>query len=294
MKKALVLALIVVSVALGYSFAKDKFWEKDSRTELVPKVEVLRFALVADSGDENELLAKALTEARNRNASFVIGLGDWTTIGTLDQLAAARKVFDESGLEYFLTAGDHDLWDSRNRGSDALTNYRQIFGDPSREFSRNGIRFLILDNSDVYRGMGEAGWRLVEKVSKVSQVSQVGKKSPTFDTSDTFDTCDTCNLAFVFAHKTPFHPQSAHVMGENNAQVATQAKRLMLLLEEKKIDGFFSGDLHFFAQFNSPNGSVKMTTIGAASSERNFQGPRFAIVKVNSDYSWEIEDVEIE
>ena len=67
----------------------------------------------------------------------------------------------------------------------------------------------------------------------------------------------------------------------------------MDLLEQKRVDGFFSGDLHFFARFNSPSQAVKMTTIGAVNSARNFQGPRFAIVTVYSDYSWEVEDVEI-
>ena len=262
--------LVVLSVFLGYSFAKDKLSEKDSTADSEPKTEILRFVLVADSEDENELLAKALSEARSRTASFVIGLGDWTTIGTLDQLKAVNKVFDESGLEYYLTAGDHDLWGSRNSGDLALANYRQIFGDPNREFSRNGIHFLILDNSDIYSGIKDA------EISNIkNQISNKGK------------------LTFVFAHKTPFHPQSAHVMGEDNAQVASQAKKLMSVLEEKKVDGFFSGDLHFFAQFNSPGNVVKMTTIGAVSSERNFQGPRFAIVKVFSDNSWEVEDVEI-
>ena len=36
-----------------------------------------------------------------------------------------------------------------------------------------------------------------------------------------------------------------------------------------------------------------MTTIGAVASERNFQGPRFGILTVYGDYSWEVENVEI-
>ena len=82
-------------------------------------------------------------------------------------------------------------------------------------------------------------------------------------------------------------------MGEGSRQVADQANRLIELIEKNKISGFFSGDLHFFATFNSPSGSVKMTTVGAASSERNFQGPRFAVLTINNDYSWEVEDVEV-
>ena len=81
-------------------------------------------------------------------------------------------------------------------------------------------------------------------------------------------------------------------MGEENEAVAGQANRLIKLIEERNVDGFFSGDLHFFARFNSPSG-VKITTIGAVDAERNSQGPRFATVTVYNDYSWDVSDVEI-
>ena len=59
------------------------------------------------------------------------------------------------------------------------------------------------------------------------------------------------------------------------------------------MDGFFSGDLHFFAEYQSPAKIVKMTTVGAVARERNFQGPRFVILTVFDDYKWEVQDVEI-
>src|SRR4030043_1223906 len=104
------------------------------------------------------------------------------------------------------------------------------------------------------------------------------------------------------AQKTPCHPESAHIMGEQSPEVAGQAKELIALIEKENIDGFFSGDLHFFAKFSTNGGStsggkstdgVKITTIGAISKDRNFQGPRFAVVTVLDDYSWEVEDIEI-
>ena len=181
-----------------------------------------------------------------------------------------KKVFDDSGLTYYVTVGDHDLWDSRNQGKGSKQNFNQVFGNSSNVFDRQKVRFVILDNSDIYSGMDESQWSIVN-----GQLSEAPK------------------LRFVFAHKTPFHPQSSHVMGEDRKLVANQADRLIKLIEEAKVDGFFCGDLHFFAQFNSPNNVVRMTTIGAVGGERNFQGPRFAIVTVYSDWSWEVEDIEI-
>jgi hypothetical protein len=204
-------------------------------------------------------------------------MGDWTTIGTIEELIATKKVFDESGLKLYLTAGDHDLWDSRNRGLNPLSNYTQILGVPTHEFNTENIHFVILDNSDIYRGIDNSEWSMVNGLPR----RQAGKLS------------DASKLTFVFAHKTPFHPESQHIMGQDNPEVKKQAEQLTKLLEEKKVDGFFSGDIHFFAQFKSPADVVKITTIGAVARQRNFQGPRFGIVTVYNDYSWEVKDVEI-
>src|SRR3989344_868355 len=271
MKKFLLLALVILAVVLGYSLSKSTEQDKTSpKVSEKVKLPILRVGLVADSEDEDDLLTKALNQMKGTGVNFVIGLGDWTSVGTVDQLEAAKRAFDKSSLVYYLTPGDHDLWDSRNRGADSKQNFNQIFGKSSQVFDKQGIQFVILDNSDIYKGMDQSQWSIVNSLLP-----------------------DNYKLTFVFAHKTPFHPQSSHVMGKNNAEVSRQARKLMDLLEEKKIDGFFFGDLHFFAQFNSSANIVKMTTIGAVASEKNFQGPRFAVVTVYSDYSWQVEDIEI-
>ncbi|KKR50732.1 MAG: hypothetical protein UT84_C0007G0003 [Candidatus Curtissbacteria bacterium GW2011_GWA1_40_16] len=238
--------------------------------EKTSKTPILRFAMVADSENDNDLLAKALDQAKGSGVNFVIGLGDWSSVGTASELTSARQVFDKSGLTYYLTSGDHDLWDSRNRGEEALTNYKQVFGEPTRQVDTNGVQFVIVDNSDIYKGISTDDWQLLTD-ALTKQVK----------------------LRFVFAHKTPYHPQSSHIMGEDSPQVADQAQGFLALLEKSKVAGFFSGDLHFFAQYKSPGGNVKITTVGAINADRNSQGPRFSTVTVYNDYSWDVSDVEI-
>src|SRR3990167_10118681 len=126
MRKTLLLVILVfISIFLGYSCAASSsnlpFFEKnkDQETEKI-KRPVLRFAIVSDSQGENDLLNKALATAEGKGINFVIGLGDWTTVGTRQQLSVVKQVFDDSKLEYYVTAGDHDLWASRNRGEDPL------------------------------------------------------------------------------------------------------------------------------------------------------------------------------
>jgi predicted phosphodiesterase len=271
-KKIFFSLVILVSLVFLWYKAVDFSEIKTDETgadEQDNKAAILRFALVADSESENDQLKKALDIAKSRGVSFVIGLGDFTSLGEESDLLAVKKVFDDSGLKYYVTAGDRDMWDSRDNGWEATVLFEQAFGKPTHEFGADKVGFLVLSNADIYKGITGDDWEQFN--------SFVAKDY---------------KLKFIFAHKTPYHPQSAHIMGEDSVAVADQAKRLIKLVEENKVDGFFSGDLHFFARFNSPNG-VKITTIGAVSAARNFQGPRFAIVTVYNDYSWEVEDVEI-
>jgi hypothetical protein len=331
-KKLVVLVLVILAVGAGCAAAKY-FPGKSTIQVLKPKNAILKVALVADSHNNNDLLAKALAQAKAAHVDFVIGLGDYTNTGTIDELNAAKNVFDASGLTYYVTAGDHDLWDSRNKelkvgggeaSMSALDNFRQVFVLSEQEFTKNQIHFVILDNSDIYKGIDAQGWKMVESLSKREVDPQ------RVDIEDQ-------PLLFVFAHKMSYHPDSAHIMGETTPAVANQAKQVTNLIESTHpchsgersdsrmtqsadsgymepygprpsasgpkarmtsklcpaVDGFFSGDLHFFANFNSPNGSVKMTTIGAVTREPNPQGPRFGVLTVYDDYTWEVADVEI-
>src|SRR3989344_6425616 len=159
MRKTLLLVILVfISIFLGYSLANSSstlpFFEKDKdqETEKI-KRPILRFAVLSDSQGENDLLKKALRQAEGMGINLVIGLGDWSTVGTLEQLSVVKQVFDQSKLEYYVTAGDHDLWDSRNRGEDALSNFNQTFGQAQHLIERNRIQIVILDNSDIYKGI---------------------------------------------------------------------------------------------------------------------------------------------
>ena len=294
LKKFLLLLVGLFSLGLILSNLSDlRNLSQDKGEVQRPKKPILRVGLVADSEGENDLLAKALDQAKGIGVNFVIGLGDWSTVGTVEQLAAAKKVFDDSKLPYFITSGDHDLWESRNkqslrssslgklgtaglRGEDALVNFNQVFGKSSQVFDRENVYFVIVDNSDIYRGISQEDWTVLSNLGDLSNLRHQEPK-----------------LVFVFAHKTPFHPESAHVMGEDNPEVAKQAKQFLDLMEGKKVDGFFSGDMHFFAQYKSPGGNVKITTVGAINADRNSQGPRFSTVTVYNDYSWDVSDVEI-
>jgi len=59
-----------------------------------------KFAIVTDSHNDNDDLKKALTEAKDAGAKFAIGLGDFTNVGTVDELRSAKLAFDTVNSPY--------------------------------------------------------------------------------------------------------------------------------------------------------------------------------------------------
>ncbi len=234
-----------------------------------------KFALVADSHSENDLLGKALRQAKDQKVAFVIGLGDYTEVGTVTELTNAKKELDSAGIRYFVTPGDHDLWDSRNRGLGATTDFNQVFGPTNQAFSYGNARFMILDNSDNYLGLGQAqtDW-LKTELDK-------SKNNP------------ETNAVFALMHEPLYHPSSTRMMGKVTPELKNEAGKVIKILKEAGVKEAFFGDIHYFTQYSEPTTGLSMTTIGAVASQRNTEDPRFGIVTVNEDGSFKVEDIEI-
>lgn len=235
-----------------------------------------KFMLVADSHSDNVNLRKAIAQAKQTypDLAFIIGMGDYTEVGTIEEFKAAKKEFDAGGLRYFLLAGDHDLWDSRNKSVSPDNNFKQIFGPLYQAFTFGNYRFLLLDNSDNYQGIGidQQKW-ITSELEKVKSEGISG--------------------LFVFVHEPLFHPSSDHFMGRVEKEVRQQARSLIYQLKDAQVKRVFSGDIHYFSQYSEPETGIEMVTIGAITVERNPQVPRFAVVNVFEDGSVRVEDVEI-
>ncbi len=235
---------------------------------------LLKVALVADSHSDNQKLSQALSEAREKGVKLVIGLGDYSDVGTVDELKAAKAVFDASGLPYYLTAGDHDLWDGRDKGVGAEYNFISVFGSPYQSFSVEGIRFLTIYNSDNYQGLGTVQMKWLE-----DEVQRIKESSP-----KTF---------LVFTHEPLYHPSSDHYMGKDKPSLKIQAEEVINILKQAGVNEVFFGDTHYFTRYQDPKTNLKMVVVGALTSTRNLQSPRFAIIDVYQDGSYNIEDIEL-
>src|SRR3989338_1378809 len=151
------------------------------------------FAVVSDSHNDNANLTKALKMAKDSGVAFVIGLGDYSDVGTIDELVNTKAQFDTVDIPYYLTAGDHDLWDSRDKNSSPSTNFTQVFGSPYASFSKAGVRFILLYNSDNYLGIDGIQMEWIKEQLKLAQEEK-------------------SKLTFIMAGIPIFHPTSDHVI----------------------------------------------------------------------------------
>lgn len=247
---------------------------EDSKQETSPNL-AFKFLLMTDSHSDNANLNKAINQAKQLypDFKFIIGLGDYTDVGTISELQKVKKELDNSDLRYFLIPGDHDLWDCRNRDLLATACFNQVFGPAYQSFTFNDFFFILLDNSNNYTGFDaeQLQW-IADELEKSREVKGI----------------------FVFIHEPLFHPSSEHVMGWVEKKLKLQAEQLLFQLKDtglvKKV---FAGDIHYFSQYSEPKTGLSMITIGAITSERNPQAPRFGVVSVFDDGSTKVEDVEI-
>lgn len=233
-----------------------------------------RFAIIADSHKDYSSLAKALKQSKDEGAKFVIGIGDLSDVGTMEELKQTKEQFDLSGLPYYISPGDHDLWDSRDKTNDALTNFREVFGSPYQSFSYNGQRFIMIDNSDNYIGIDELQLQWIE--DQLKQLDTTPKKT-----------------TFVVSDIPLFHPSSDHVMGKTTEKLKSQAEHLLLIFKKAGVDQIFAADTHFFSEFVEPKNDLKITTVGAVTTDKNPQTPRFVLVDIFEDGSYNIESAEV-
>lgn len=267
--------------ALLASVIKDKSFKVPGFPQNTPEPAkpnsptLFSFVLVGDSHSENNYLEKALSQAKEKGElKFIIGLGDYTEVGTVEQLKQAKQVLDASSLRYFLAVGDHDLWDARDKNLLPEANFIDVFGPTFQSFTYNNIRFLILNNADNYTGMSDA------------QLKWLGVQMEQAKTEG--------NLAiYAFMHEPLYHPSSDHVMGMVNNDLKSQAKSLIYTLKAGGVKMVFFGHNHFFSQYTEPDSNLPMVAVGALTTQSNAQAPRYAIVNVNQDGSLGVEDVQV-
>lgn len=226
---------------------------------------IVTIAIFSDPHSDNLDLLKAISKTKDLSIDTIFHLGDHTDLGVIDKLEEAKRILDESGLKYYTIPGDHDLWQSVGSG-----NFVQVFGDNFHSIILKGVKFVMLDNSANYT---------VVNTKLMSWFSEEVKDAD-----------------FVLLSQPLYHPTFNRVMGvvdgESVTKVKDQAIEILNLIRQSKVKAIIAGDQHT----SSINNDIQKPTlshivVGAVTSERNLQTPRFSILRVYADGNYKIEDI---
>lgn len=241
------------------------------------KVIKFSFALISDVHNNVEGLNLFVSQSNKEDLQFVVGVGDYTNVGTPTELSQIKKSLDNLNAPLYMLPGDHDLWNGRDKTQDPLSDYAAVFGDSPELIVFQGVTFIFIDNADIYNGVNPE--KLEAALSNLTQA--------------------TTSTIIIVSHKAIYHPLTIHRMGfiqeDEIEAVSSQAKRIVgnvTSLTGKNIY-MIHGDLHSSSSYRGPNDNILNYTIGALTREKNFQTPRFAIGEVYEDNSLEIRDVPI-
>ncbi len=108
------------------------------------------FAVMGDSQGHNEVLAAALN--KSTGCDFIIHCGDLTASGTRAEYAAVELALNESRIPVMTTRGNHDV---KNEGA---KEYEARFGPAQYWFDYGGVRFAVVDSSDLDISTAEIAW----------------------------------------------------------------------------------------------------------------------------------------
>jgi Icc protein len=144
--------------------------------------EEFSFALFADihvMKDHSSLVANFAKDILPKGIRFFVVLGDLTDDGTTDEFESTKSQLDATGIPYYVTIGNHDLYQSSEKGGWA--NFRKTFGPATYAVTlANTVRFVFLDTGSGEIGSEQFNW-LQDQLSTPVRYTFVASHYGVFD-----------------------------------------------------------------------------------------------------------------
>jgi predicted phosphodiesterase len=230
-----------------------------------------RLALMSDSEGDFENLEQALEKAKDLNAKKVLFLGDLSAFGEMDGLNEGKSVLEDSGLEYFIIPGDHDLAASDPAGD---KNFKKVF-DRTHQVVRVGdYKFVMFDNSKNFTPLTEQDFEWLDRE---------------------IDDADIVILSQPLYHES-INVVMGVVDGADIPGIKEQAEELLNMIRGFDVKTVISGDQHNFSVSDDPvKDGLTHYVIGALLSAgvRNPSGTNFAVFDIFDDGSFKISKVDL-
>lgn len=260
---------------------------EDVGGEVVKKEEILRICILADIHQDIGNLNKALDGIKNSECGYMFVIGDLTNYGDVSSLEEVRDVLGESGLEYYIIPGDHDLADSSG-----ASNFNKVFGKNYKNVELTGIKFVFIDNSANFTVISD------------SQISWIRDKV------EGADFVVMSQPLFVEGLKPPFsstymgsmlNSPESDALKKKQEDVLKQGKELLDIIRKSSVLATVSAEHHRSSKLqDSVRVSLTHYVIGAVTGIVNdfpqsaIQTSRFSILKIYEDKSYLIEDITLD
>jgi len=172
-----------------------------------PSKSEFTYAVMGDSQGRNDILSAILPHLKG--CEFALLCGDLTPSGTDAQLAAVQDVLSASPVPVYTTPGNHDVM------YEGTSNYQDRFGPTQYSFDFGGIRFAVVDSSDLNITDEQVSW--TREVLVGAEKKAVVTHAPFVD---------------------PF--------GDNHTLFPDSCARMLEFVQTDQVDVVFTGHIHAF------------------------------------------------
>ena len=246
---------------------------------------VVEVAILSDIHDDTANLKIALDKVKDRGIENVFILGDLTAYGDIPSLNKIKDVLEESGVEYFILPGDHDLGQSWDSG-----NFVSVFGKEYGEADISGYNFVYFNNSANFTVIGPSAISWIE--TELPQADFFLLSQPLY----TEELAPPFNRIFMGSTNDEVTDEA---LAEKQDAVRSQGEMLLSLVRESaEVKALLAGDHHKSSSEVDPKrSSLVHFAVGAVTSDfkgypqKIWQSPRFSVLSIYQDGSYEVSDV---
>ena len=149
------------------------------------------FAVMGDNQGRNEILRTILQ--RLAGCEFAFLCGDLTPSGRASEFVPLQEALNCSPVPVYTTVGNHDV------KTDGVTEYASRFGPTEYSFEYSGIRFVVVDSSDLNITAEQVDW--MQDMLKGADRKVVLTHAPCYDPFEDNHTLfpDSCDRLLDFA-----------------------------------------------------------------------------------------------
>lgn len=225
---------------------------------------VLEFALVGDVHENFKVFDKIKTEIEaDKKISFVGILGDFTKVGGEKEFVEWQS--HKPAIPTYFVKGPHDVaWDKTGE------NFKKYFGESYYSFEKNGVKVIVVDESDLKKGFSDEQLLWVE--NQLQEESQLS----------------TPRSQILLTHIPPAFPfATPEDAGQKTETSKTQNEKFIELIKKYTPERIYSGHLHNYFTYRI-NETKVVVTGGGGGEVHNIPfykdaGFHWTLVKVYKD-----------